>query len=82
MSSLFAKQGIIIAAPVYAATGKRAMAVLLTLLSGLSEPVAAAFALLLLRPMLTTARLALLLSATGMSSDVGVGHGHFSDHLG
>ena len=43
-------EGIVVAAPVYAATGSRAAALALASLSGLSEPLGAAVALTVARP--------------------------------
>ncbi|KAJ9516065.1 hypothetical protein QJQ45_024505, partial [Haematococcus lacustris] len=58
-------EGIIIAAPIYAATGSRAKALGLAVLSGLSEPLGAVLALLVLHPFITPDRLSYLLAAVG-----------------
>jgi ZIP family zinc transporter len=58
-------EGIIIAAPVYAATGSRSRAILLATASGLSEPVGALIALKFMKPYLTPTRLEHLLAGTG-----------------
>jgi ZIP family zinc transporter len=56
-------EGLAVSAPVYAATGSRRKAVLWSFLSGVSEPVGAALAALLLMPFLTDALLGLVLAA-------------------
>jgi zinc transporter, ZIP family len=59
-------EGLVIAAPIYAATGSRARALGLTLLSGMSEPLGALLALLVLRPFVTSpAQLDYVLAGTG-----------------
>jgi ZIP family zinc transporter len=58
-------EGIVIAAPIYAATGSRFHAIALATASGLSEPVGALIALLLLRPFLNLERLQFVLASTG-----------------
>ena len=58
-------EGIIIAAPVYAATGSRPRAIALATASGLSEPVGALLALKFMKPYLTPERLDYLLAGTG-----------------
>lgn len=58
-------QGVIVAAPMYAATGSRWKAVGLATASGLSEPVGALLALLLVKPFLTEARLHYMLGFVG-----------------
>jgi ZIP family zinc transporter len=58
-------EGLIVAAPVYAATGSRWKALGLATASGLSEPLGALLALLLVKPFLTAARLQYLLSFVG-----------------
>ncbi len=58
--------GIIVAAPIYAATGSRWRAVSVATASGLSEPLGALVALLLVKPFVTSlAQLDYLLSAVG-----------------
>merc|ERR1719231_530815 len=46
-------EGLAIAVPIYAATGSRRRAILMTLASGLSEPLGAALGVLVLRPFIT-----------------------------
>lgn len=46
-------EGLAIAIPIYAATGSRWSALLMTLASGLSEPLGAGLGILVLRPFLT-----------------------------
>ena len=58
-------QGVIVAAPMYAATGSRWKAVALATASGLSEPVGALLALVLVKPFLTPARLHYILGFVG-----------------
>ena len=58
-------QGVIVAAPMYAATGSRWKAMGLATASGLSEPVGALLALLLVKPFLTAARLNYILGFVG-----------------
>ena len=58
-------EGIVIAAPIYAATGSRFLAIALSTASGLSEPVGALIALLVLRPFLNLERLQFVLASTG-----------------
>jgi ZIP family zinc transporter len=58
-------QGVIVAAPMYAATGSRWKALGLATASGLSEPVGALLALLLVKPFLTEARLHYILGFVG-----------------
>lgn len=50
-------EGIIVAAPIYAATGSRFYAVGLSAASGLSEPLGAVLALVFIKPYLTPLRL-------------------------
>jgi ZIP family zinc transporter len=56
-------EGLAVSAPVYAATGSRGKAFLWSFLSGVSEPVGAALAALVLLPFLTEAVLGWLLAA-------------------
>ena len=56
-------EGLAISAPVYAATGSRGKAFLWSFLSGVSEPVGAALAALVLLPFLTEAVLGWVLAA-------------------
>ncbi|KAI3425977.1 hypothetical protein D9Q98_007945 [Chlorella vulgaris] len=58
-------EGVIVAAPMYAATGSRWKALGLATASGLSEPVGALLALLLVKPFLTEARLHYILGFVG-----------------
>mmetsp|Transcript_270 Transcript_270/g.695 ORF Transcript_270/g.695 Transcript_270/m.695 type:complete len:299 (-) Transcript_270:336-1232(-) len=58
-------EGVIIAAPIYAATGSRWKAIGLATASGLSEPLGALLALLLLYPFLNLERLQYMLAGTG-----------------
>ena len=58
-------QGVIVAAPIYAATGSRWKAVGLATASGLSEPLGALLALLLVKPFLTEGRLHCILGFVG-----------------
>ena len=58
-------EGVIVAAPIYAATGSRWKALGAAAASGLSEPVGAAAALLLVKPWLNEARLQYMLAAVG-----------------
>lgn len=58
-------EGVIVAAPMYAATGSRWKAVGLATASGLSEPLGALLALLLVKPFLTEARLHYILGFVG-----------------
>eukprot|EP00198_Chlamydomonas_reinhardtii_P005322 XP_001694658.1 ZIP family transporter [Chlamydomonas reinhardtii] len=58
-------EGVIIAAPIYAATGSRWKAIGLATASGLSEPLGALLSLLLLQPFFTQERLHYLLAFTG-----------------
>lgn len=58
-------QGVIVAAPVYAATGSRWKALGLATASGLSEPLGALLALVLVKPFLTEARLHYILGFVG-----------------
>ncbi|HCC00487.1 MAG TPA: zinc transporter ZupT [Ruminococcaceae bacterium] len=53
-------EGIAVAAPIYYGTGKRAKAFVLSVLSGLSEPLGAVLAFTFLRPFLTSATLGIL----------------------
>jgi ZIP family zinc transporter len=56
-------EGLAVAAPIYAATGKRGRAFLLSFLSGIAEPVGAGMAALVLAPILTPTLLAWILAA-------------------
>jgi zinc transporter, ZIP family len=56
-------EGLAVAAPIYAATGKRGRAFLLSFLSGVAEPVGAGMAALVLAPILTPALLGWILAA-------------------
>ena len=56
-------EGLAVSAPVYAATGSRGKAFLWSFLSGVSEPVGAALAALVLMPFLTPALLGWILAA-------------------
>ncbi|PSC70200.1 pyruvate kinase [Micractinium conductrix] len=58
-------EGVIVAAPMYAATGSRWKALGLATASGLSEPLGALLALLLVKPFLTEARLHYILGFVG-----------------
>jgi zinc transporter ZupT len=58
-------EGIIVAAPIFAATGSRTRALTIATLSGLSEPLGALLALVFVRPFLTPLRLHCLLAFTG-----------------
>ena len=58
-------EGIIVAAPIYAATGSRLQALGIATASGLSEPLGALAALLFVKPFLTPARLQCALAFTG-----------------
>lgn len=58
-------EGIIVAAPVFAATGSRWKALGIATASGLSEPFGALIALLVIYPFLTPLRLHLLLGFVG-----------------
>lgn len=58
-------EGLIVAAPIYAATGSRTRAFGVALLSGLSEPLGALFALLFVKPYLTPLRLQYMLACVG-----------------
>ena len=58
-------EGIIVAAPVFAATGSRWKALGIATASGLSEPFGALIALLVIHPFLTPLRLHLLLGFVG-----------------
>lgn len=58
-------EGVVVAAPVYAATGSRPAALALAAASGLSEPIGAAFALALAKPWLSPDRLACVLASAG-----------------
>lgn len=61
----FILQGVIVAAPMYAATGSRWKALGLATASGLSEPLGALLALLLVKPFLTQSRLHYILGFVG-----------------
>ena len=58
-------EGVIVAAPVYAATGSRWKAIGIATASGLSEPVGALLALLVVRPFLTQQTLQYILAFVG-----------------
>ena len=58
-------EGVIVAAPMYAATGSRWKALALATASGLSEPLGALLALLLVKPFLTEERLHYILGFVG-----------------
>jgi ZIP family zinc transporter len=58
-------EGLIVAAPIYAATGSRKQALLTAFLSGLSEPLGALLALLFVKPYLNEHRLQLMLAFVG-----------------
>jgi len=58
-------EGVVVAAPVFAATGSRAAALALAAASGLSEPVGALVALTVARPLATEARIAYVLAVAG-----------------
>jgi len=58
-------EGVIVAAPVYAATGSRWKAMGIATASGLSEPLGALMALLSIRPFLTPMRLQYMLAFVG-----------------
>ncbi|KAI7843151.1 hypothetical protein COHA_003322 [Chlorella ohadii] len=58
-------EGVIVAAPMYAATGSRWKAMGLATASGLSEPLGALLALLLVKPFLTETRLHYILGFVG-----------------
>jgi ZIP family zinc transporter len=58
-------EGVIVAAPMYAATGSRWKALGLATASGLSEPLGALLALLLVKPFLTETRLHYILGFVG-----------------
>jgi ZIP family zinc transporter len=58
-------EGLIVAAPIYAATGSRRQAFLTAFFSGLSEPLGALLALLFVKPYLTPHRLQLMLAFVG-----------------
>lgn len=58
-------EGVIIAAPVFAATGSRWKALAIATLSGLSEPLGATIALVALKPFLTAERLQYMLAFVG-----------------
>ena len=58
-------EGVIVAAPIFTATGSRTKALAIATLSGLSEPFGALIALNLLHAHLTELRLAYLLAFTG-----------------
>jgi len=58
-------EGLIVAAPIYAATGSRRYALGTAFVSGLSEPVGALLALLFVKPFLTPLRLQLMLAFVG-----------------
>lgn len=58
-------EGVIVAAPVFAATGSRCKACGLALASGLSEPVGALLALLVVKPFLTPRLVHLMLAFVG-----------------
>ena len=58
-------EGVIVAAPVYAATGSRWKALGAAFASGLSEPLGALLALLFVRPFLTEERLNYILAFVG-----------------
>lgn len=58
-------EGIIVAAPIYAATGSRTHALLIATASGLSEPLGAIFALVFVKPFLTSTSLHYMLAFTG-----------------
>lgn len=65
-SRLQVPEGLVIAAPIYAATGSRARAVAFAAASGLSEPLGALLALFVARPFVTSlAALDYLLAAVG-----------------
>ncbi|MFH1144163.1 MAG: zinc transporter ZupT [Candidatus Eisenbacteria bacterium] len=58
-------EGLAVAAPIYAATGKRSRAFLYSLLSGIAEPIGAAVGALILLPFLSAPVLAYVLAAVG-----------------
>lgn len=58
-------EGVVVAAPVYAATGSRTKAIGLAVVSGLSEPLGALLALVVIRPFLTEQRLQYVLAVVG-----------------